>query len=144
MCTINGTCYLTYPPMIQDNLPKITNHCCKTEVHNNWDVLSHLDADDPKQSTKNYLLKTDAGRHLTQLTFCSNSTIKTNKSCKICSSLTIKTPDKITWYFYCWFWTYFTPFSAVSVFDFGQVNTSWTSNAHALTTHNNTSHYQKT
>ena len=29
------------------------------------------------------------------------------------------------WCFYCQLWTYFTPFSSVSVVDFKQVNVSW-------------------
>ena len=27
--------------------------------------------------------------------------------------------------FYCWLWTYFTPFSSVSIINFEQVNVSW-------------------
>ena len=29
------------------------------------------------------------------------------------------------WYFCCYLWTYFTPFSSVSIVDFEQVNISW-------------------
>ena len=37
--------------------------------------------------------------------------------------LTIKTPERR--HFYCWLWTYFTPFSSVSIVDFKQVTVSW-------------------
>ena len=29
------------------------------------------------------------------------------------------------WCFYCWLWTYFTPFSSVSIVDFEQANVNW-------------------
>ena len=29
------------------------------------------------------------------------------------------------WCLYCWLWTHLTPFSCVSIVNFGQVNTSW-------------------
>ena len=40
----------------------------------------------------------------------------TNKSCEICSKLSIKTPERRT---------NFTPFSSVSIVDVEQVNGSW-------------------
>ena len=52
---------------------------------------------------------------------------------KICSKLTIKTPENVIdihhwssliWYFY-YLWTYFTPFSSVSIVDFEQLNVRW-------------------
>ena len=53
--------------------------------------------------------------------------------CEICSKLTIETPERRLMYFtpfdvLMYFWTYFTPFSAVSVVDFEQVNISWDAN----------------
>ena len=57
----------------------------------------------------------------------------TRKRYKICSKLTIKTPEHqnesmtLFWCFYCYFWTYFTPFSSVSIVDYEQVNVSWES-----------------
>ena len=44
----------------------------------------------------------------------------TRKRCKICSKLTIKTPERRHG-------TYFTLFSNVSIDDFEQVNVCWTS-----------------
>ena len=44
----------------------------------------------------------------------------TIKRCEICSALTIKAPELRHW-----LWTYFTPFSSVSVVNFKQVNVSW-------------------
>ena len=46
----------------------------------------------------------------------------TRRKCKICSKLTIKTPER-----HHWCRSYFTPFSRVSIVDFEQVNTSWVS-----------------
>ena len=50
---------------------------------------------------------------------------KTRKRCEICSTLTIKTPDghDVFWCFYSLLWTYFTPFSSVSIVHFEQVIT---------------------
>ena len=41
---------------------------------------------------------------------------------KICSKLTIKTPERSL---YCWFWRDLTPSSGASIVDFEQVNTGW-------------------
>ena len=78
----------------------------------------------------------------------------TRKKCKICSKLTLKTPEwshqngqthsskssvvsrRIVWVWlnilmesfwclYCWLWTYFTPCSVVSLVNFEQVNAGW-------------------
>ena len=73
----------------------------------------------------------------------------TRRKYEICSKLTIKTPERRRLYFpvfgqnrrfcqntgkygwrrsdvfYCQLWTYFTPFSKVSIADFEQVNVSW-------------------
>ena len=49
---------------------------------------------------------------------CSKFTNKNTRTTReICSNSAIKTPE-------C-HWTYFTPFSNVSIGDFGQVNVSW-------------------
>ena len=44
---------------------------------------------------------------------------------KICSELTIQTPERRQWRFYRKFWIYFTPFSHVSIVDFEQVSFKW-------------------
>ena len=50
----------------------------------------------------------------------------TRKRCKICSKLIIKTrPMASFWCLYCYLWTYFTPFSSVSIVGFEQVNICW-------------------
>ena len=49
---------------------------------------------------------------------------------KFNDNITRKTPF---WCFYCWFWTYFTPFSSVSIVDSEQVNISWESTKTNLT-----------
>ena len=57
------------------------------------------------------------------------------KRCEICPNLTMKIPKQCQWLqlifscwcFYCYLWTYFTPFSSLSIVDFGQVNVSWVS-----------------
>ena len=49
----------------------------------------------------------------------------TRTRCKICSDLTIKTPERYQasfWFLYCLLWTYFTPCSRVYVVNFEQVN----------------------
>ena len=48
----------------------------------------------------------------------------TSERCEICSKQTIKTPKQRHW---CGsgVWTYFTPFSSVSVVAFEQLNVSW-------------------
>ena len=43
----------------------------------------------------------------------------------ICSKLAIKAAERRHWRFYCWLWTYFTPFSSVSIVEFQQVNVNW-------------------
>ena len=46
----------------------------------------------------------------------------------ICSKLTIKTPERLQalfWCLYCSLWTYFVPFSSVSIVNFEQVNADW-------------------
>ena len=49
------------------------------------------------------------------------------KNCEICSKLTIKTPERRQWRSgvfivnFEYIWTYFTPFSRVSIVDFKQV-----------------------
>ena len=52
---------------------------------------------------------------------------ETRKRCEICSKLTIKTSKRHHWRHYCQLWTYFTPFSSVSIVDFycRQVNVGW-------------------
>ena len=57
------------------------------------------------------------------------------KRYEIYSKLTTKTPEPrhwrwttslaLFWIFYCYFWTYFTPFSSVSIVDCEQINVSW-------------------
>ena len=64
----------------------------------------------------------------------------TTKRCKIIPKLTIKTQidvNDVVLVFYRQFWTYFTPFSTVSIADFEQVNVSWdgTSKIHYLFSH---------
>ena len=53
----------------------------------------------------------------------------TKTRCEICSKLAIKTPEQRHWHrsgvFVVNFWTYFTPCSNISNFDFEQVNASW-------------------
>ena len=52
----------------------------------------------------------------------------TRKSWKICSKLTIKTPELRQWRHSGVFivnFKHFTPFSSVSIVDFEQVNVSW-------------------
>ena len=53
----------------------------------------------------------------------------TRKRCEICSSLTIKTPERRqwcrVWVSKCYLWTYFTPFSSFSILDFEQVIVRW-------------------
>ena len=51
----------------------------------------------------------------------------TRKRCEICTNLTIKTTEQCHW-------TYFTPFSTVSVVDFEQVNVNWAIKKIELTT----------
>ena len=74
----------------------------------------------------------------------------TRKRCKICSKLTIKTPERrhwrrtgvfivnfentrmalLTsyWCLYRWLWAYFTPCSSVSIGNFEYVNAGWATN----------------
>ena len=57
---------------------------------------------------------------ITQLTFKAKvNNGNTWKGCEIYSNLPIKTPERRHW-----LWTYFTPFSRVSIVDFEQVNVS--------------------
>ena len=50
---------------------------------------------------------------------------KSNRErCEICSKLTVEAL-MLLWSFYCWFWTYFIPFSSVSVANFERVKVSW-------------------
>ena len=44
---------------------------------------------------------------------------------KVNNKNTRKTPVTSFWCFYCQLWTYFTPFSGVSLADFEQVHVSW-------------------
>ena len=46
----------------------------------------------------------------------------TKTRCEICLKLTIKTSVTSSWYLYCKLWTYFTPCSSVSIFNFELVN----------------------
>ena len=59
-----------------------------------------------------------------QLTFTySKPTVETlEKSCEVCSKLTIKTPE---WCLSCYLWIYFTLFSSVFIVDFNYVYISW-------------------
>ena len=60
----------------------------------------------------------------TQLTFtCSKSTRKTLGKCM--KYVQINNENTSIWYFRCYLWTYFAPFSSVFIFDFEQVNVSW-------------------
>ena len=52
--------------------------------------------------------------------------IKVNKrntrtESEICSKLTLKAPEASFWYLYCYLWTYFTPCSSVSTYNFEHV-----------------------
>ena len=48
---------------------------------------------------------------------------KLGEGCKICSKLS--TSSTSVWCPFCWLWTYFTPFSSVSIADYEQVNVCW-------------------
>ena len=51
----------------------------------------------------------------------------TRAICEICSKLKIKTSKwcALFWCLYCYFWTYFTYCSSVSIVDFEQINAGW-------------------
>ena len=46
---------------------------------------------------------------------------------KVSNKDTTTTPMASFWYLYCWLWTYFIPFSSVSIVNFEQVNAGWES-----------------
>ena len=50
----------------------------------------------------------------------------TTARCEICSKLKIKSKWRaLFWCLYCYFWTYFTYCSSVSIADFEQINAGW-------------------
>ena len=51
--------------------------------------------------------------------------ISNRTMCEICSELKTTERRSSFWCLYCYLWTYFTPFSSVSIVNFEEVNAGW-------------------
>ena len=52
----------------------------------------------------------------------------TRTRCETCSMLTLQTPKRqlaSLWCLYCWLWTYFTPWSSISIVNFEHESAGW-------------------